>query len=69
MANTTTSRRARRSREKGAEGEREVVHLHRDMGIHAERVPLSGAMAYQGNGEDVDVYACGRDAAPLVCQV
>ena len=69
MFTTTTSRRARRSRQKGAEGEREVVQLHRPMGIHAERVPLSGAMAYQGNDEDVDVYACGRDAAPLVCQV
>ncbi len=69
MTDATTSRRARRSRLKGAEGEREVVQLHREMGIHAERVPLSGAMAYQGNGEDVDVYALGRDEAPLVCQV
>ena len=34
------------------------------MGIHAERVTLSGAMAYQGNAEDVDVYALGRDAEP-----
>ena len=41
MPTTTTFRRARRSREKGAEGEREVVQLHLDMGIHAERVPLS----------------------------
>ena len=49
------SRRARRSRAKGAEGEREVVQLHKTMGVHAERVPLSGAMAYRGNGEDVDV--------------
>ena len=32
-------------------------------------MPLSGAMAYQGNAEDVDVYALGRDEAPLVCQV
>ncbi len=31
------SRRARRSRQKGAEGEREVVRLHTAMGIHAER--------------------------------
>ena len=69
MAGTTISRRARRSREKGAEGEREVVQLHKAMGVHAERVPLRGAMAYQGNGEVVDVYALGRDEAPLVCQV
>ncbi len=66
MADATTSRR---SRQKGAESEREVVQLHRDMGVYAERVPLSGAMAYQGNGEDVDVYPFGRDEAPLVCQV
>jgi hypothetical protein len=26
-------------------------------------------MRYQGNGEDLDVYPFGRDAAPLVCQV
>jgi hypothetical protein len=24
---------------------------------------------YQGNGSDVDVYAFGPDAAPLVCEV
>ncbi len=47
MANTTTSRRARRSREKGAEGEREVVRLHKAMGIHAVKVPLSGATGYR----------------------
>ncbi len=35
MAATTTSLRARRSREKGAE--REVVHLHTAMGIRADR--------------------------------
>ena len=69
MASNTTSRRARRSRLKGSEGEREVVQLHRAMGIHAERVPLSGAMAYRGNGENVDVYAFGRDEGPLAPQV
>ncbi len=68
-ASAQASRRARRSRNKGAEGEREVVNLHKAMKVHAERVPLSGAMAYQQNGEDVDVYALGRGQAPLVCQV
>ena len=63
------SRRARRSRNKGAEGEGEVVRLNKAMGIYAERVPLSGAMAYQGNGEDVDVYVKGRGEAPMVAQV
>ena len=66
MASTTTSRRARRSRQKGAEGEREVVHLHTDMGIHAVKVPLSGATGYHG-GEDVDIHV--DDGEPLRVQV
>ena len=57
------------SRLKGATTEREIVHLHERIGIHAERVPLSGAQRYQENGEDVDAYICGKDAAPAVCQV
>ena len=57
------------SRDKGARRERQVVALHGDMGVHAERVPLSGASRYRGNGADVDVYALGRDAAPLVAEV
>lgn len=60
---------SRASRDKGARAEREIVALHRDLAIHAERVPLSGAAGYQGNGADVDVYAFGRDAAPLVGEV
>ncbi len=57
------------SRDKGCRGEREVVQLHRDMQIPAERVPLSGAMNYQQNAEDVDIYPFGRDEGALVCQV
>jgi hypothetical protein len=34
---------SRRSRDKGARIEREIVNLHRSAGIVAERVPLSGA--------------------------
>jgi Holliday junction resolvase len=56
-------------RDKGARIEREIVDLHRALGIHAERVPLSGAVRYQGNGADVDIYPFGRDAAPLVGEV
>jgi hypothetical protein len=37
--------------------------------VHAERVPLSGAARYQGGCHDVDVYAFGKDAAPLVAEV
>ncbi len=67
MPDATASRLGRRSRRKGAEGEREVVALHRAMGVHAERVPLSGAMAYPGNGEDVDIHI--DDGEPLRAQV
>ncbi len=66
MVTASTSRRARRSRQKGAEGEREVVHLHEAMGIHAVKVPLSGATGYRG-GEDVDIHV--DDGEPLRAQV
>ena len=56
-------------RRKGARLEREIVELHRSIGIHAERVPLSGAMRYQGGAHDVDIYPLGRDEAPLCCEV
>ncbi len=56
-------------RRKGARLERELVELHRGLGVHAERVPLSGAMKYQGGGHDIDVYALGRDTPPLVTEV
>lgn len=58
-----------RHRRKGDRVEREIVELHRDLGIHAERVPLSGAVRYRGNGADVDVYVRGRDEAPLVAEI
>lgn len=58
------------SRDKGARRERQIVELHRALGIKAERVPLSGAMAFRNTrATDVDVYARGPDAAPLVCEV
>ena len=40
---------------KGNRVEREIVKLHEKIGVHAERVPLSGAMRFQGNGEDIDI--------------
>jgi Holliday junction resolvase len=55
-------------RRKGGRIEREIVALHKAAGVHAERVPLSGA-AGGGYSGDVDVYALGRDAAPLVAEV
>jgi len=42
------------SRDKGARIEREIVAAHERIDIRAERVPLSGASRYQGNGSDPD---------------
>ncbi len=57
------------SRDKGQRRERQVLKLHTDLGIHAERVPLSGASRYQGNGADIDIYPFGEDAGALVGEV
>jgi hypothetical protein len=58
------------SRDKGARREREIVEAHRKIGVRAERVPLSGAMAFRNTRQsDVDVYARGADAAPFVTEV
>ena len=56
---------SRSQRRKGVERERALVNLHRKLGIHAERVPLSGATRYQGGGHDIDVYPFGEDAGAL----
>lgn len=55
------------SRDKGLRRERAIVDLHRKCGIRAERVPLSGALRYRGNGADVDIYV--RGAEPLKAEV
>ena len=60
---------SRSQRDKGARAERNIVAMLEEAGIHAERVPLSGASRYQGNGTDLDWYARGKDHAPLVCEV
>jgi hypothetical protein len=67
---TTSQKRrgGRRSRQKGDRRERELVALHKQLGIHAERVPHSGAMRYRGHGADIDVYLFGRDEAPFVTE-
>jgi Holliday junction resolvase len=56
-------------RRKGDRIEREIVEAHRAIGIHAERYLLSGASRFRGSGHDIDVYALGRDEAPLVAEV
>lgn len=58
-----------RHRRKGNRIEREIVELHRALGIHAERYPLSGASRFRGSGHDVDLYVHGRDEPPLVAEV
>jgi hypothetical protein len=60
---------SRMQRDKGARIERDIVELHRGLGLRDERVPLSGAARYQGNGADVDIYPFGPDEAPLCGEV
>jgi Holliday junction resolvase len=57
-----------RHRQKGDRVERELVALHQALGVHAERYPLSGASRFRDSGHDLDVYALGREAAPLVAE-
>ena len=47
------------SRDKGLRRERAIVDIHVKSSIRAERVPLSGALRYRGNGADVDLYVRG----------
>jgi Holliday junction resolvase len=56
-------------RTKGNRVEREIVALHKAIGVHSERYPLSGATRFRNSGHDIDVYAHGPDAAPLVAEV
>jgi hypothetical protein len=56
----------RRSRNRGAVVERDAADRHRAIGIHAERYSLSGASRFRGSGHDMDIYALGKDEAPLV---
>ena len=57
-----------RHRRKGDRLEREIVDRHRELGAHAERYP-SGASRFRGSGHDVDLYAFGRNEAPIVAEV
>ena len=53
---------------KGSRIEREIVQRHLKLGIHAERVPLSGAAGGSFSG-DVDIYAFGKNDAPLCGEI
>jgi hypothetical protein len=57
-----------RHRQKGDRIERELVERHKAIGVHAERYPLSGASRFRGSGHDLDIYALGREQAPLVAE-
>jgi hypothetical protein len=56
-------------RRKGDREERALVARHLEIGVKAERYPLSGASRFRGSGHDIDVYAFGSDEAPLVAEV
>jgi Holliday junction resolvase len=58
-----------RHRQKGNRIERELVERHKAIGIHSERYPLSGSSRFRGSGHDLDIYALGREEAPLVVEV
>lgn len=55
-----------RHRRKGNRVERELVQLHKALGVHAERYPLSGANCFRGSGHGLDIYAFGTEEGPLV---
>ena len=56
---TPTCAGGKKSRDKGNRIEREIVHLHTDNGIPAQRVPLSGAAGglYKGDLQIMDLRA------------
>jgi hypothetical protein len=62
-------RGGRRSRDKGNRVEREIVGLHLEVSVHAERYPLSGASRFRGSHHDIDLYPFGTDEGPVVAEV
>lgn len=54
------SKRARRSKKKGYDGEKEVADLLKKYGIEAERVPLSGALKSEKYSCDVHIPAIDK---------
>jgi Holliday junction resolvase len=61
--------RAAKHRAKGNRVERELVALHKAIGVHCERYPLSGASRFRNSGHDLDLYLWGSDQAPAVAEV
>jgi Holliday junction resolvase len=56
-------------RDKGNRIEREIINLHRELGIFAEHIPLSGATRYQSRGYDVDIHPWGKNRNILKAEV
>jgi hypothetical protein len=54
---------------KGARVEREMVKRHLDIGIYAERVDARLGQFSATKSHDIDVYARGRDEAPLCGEI
>lgn len=59
---TEASKRGKRSKKKGYEGEAEVVKLLQKYGIDAERVPLSGALKSEEYSCDVRIKRIDKRA-------
>ena len=51
-------------RDKGARREREIVAMHKALGVHAERVGVAYA-----KGHDVDIFWRGVDYGALIAEV
>ena len=49
-----------RHRRQGDRIKRELAERNQELGIHAERYPLSGANRFRGSGHDVDLYPFER---------
>ena len=63
---------SRKSRDKGLRIEREIVQRHKDMGIYAERVPLSGAAGGSFTGDiflHLERQFPDRCKVPLISEV
>ncbi|MCP4700705.1 MAG: hypothetical protein GY862_28200 [Gammaproteobacteria bacterium] len=56
------------SRDKGARVEREMVHAHKDAGVHSERYDARRGQFGATRSYDIDVYKAGRDA-PLCGEI
>jgi Holliday junction resolvase len=58
----------RASKEKGARIERELLNRHRQIGVVAQKTPLSGAVQFRGSTSDLDIYIDGPDYGPLIAE-